>query len=52
MFSQAVAGAFDLDHGGVVQEPVEQHEEWLAGSRYLNMDLLAEQKREQLREAA
>ena len=31
---------------------VEQHEDWLEGSRYLNMDFLAEQKRQRLREAA
>ena len=30
----------------------ERHEEWLEGSRYLNMDLLAEQKRAQPGEAA
>ena len=30
---------------------VEQHEDWLEGSRYLNMDFLAEQKRQRLREA-
>ena len=31
---------------------VERHENWLEGSRYLNMDFLAELKKEQLREAA
>ena len=31
---------------------VEQHGDWLEGSRYLNMDFLAEQKRQRLREAA
>lgn len=30
----------------------EQHEEWQEGSRYLNMQLLVEQKKEQLRNAA
>ena len=31
---------------------VERHEDWLEGSRYLNMDFLAELKKEQLRDAA
>ena len=30
----------------------EQHEEWQEGNRYLNMSLLAEQKKEELRQAA
>ena len=30
----------------------EQHEEWQEGSRYLNMQLLVEQKKEQMRKAA
>jgi len=30
----------------------EIHEEWIEGTRYLNMDLLEEHKREQLRRRA
>ena len=38
--------------GALVEMYAEQHEEWQEGSRYLNMLLLVEQKKEQIRTAA